>query len=78
VPGRRGVGQVDGDLGVVDLAGSAGVLALHPDGVGARLEVAGLVDDQHRARVTEVLDQQGAHVVADRVVVPHRPAQQVL
>jgi SRSO17 transposase len=31
VPGRGGVRQVDGDLGVVDLAGGAGVLALHPD-----------------------------------------------
>jgi hypothetical protein len=78
VPGRRGVGQVDGDLGVVDLAGGAGVLALHPDGPAALLEVAGLIDDQHRTRVTQVLDQQGAHVVAHRVVVPHRPAQEVL
>jgi hypothetical protein len=70
--------QIDGDLGVVDLAGGAGVLATHPDGVAALLEVAGLIDDQHRARVAEVLDYQGAHVVADGAVVPHRPGQQVL
>jgi hypothetical protein len=72
------VGQVDGDLGVVDLAGGAGVLALYPDGPATLLEVAGLVNHQHRVRVSQVLDQQGAHVVAHGVVVPHRPAQEVL
>jgi hypothetical protein len=45
---------------------------------GALLEVPGLIDHQHRARVAEVLDHQGAHVVADPVVVPDRPGQQVL
>jgi hypothetical protein len=30
VPGIGGVEQVDGDLGVLDVAGGAGVLALHP------------------------------------------------
>jgi hypothetical protein len=44
----------------------------------ALLEVPGLIDHQHRARVAEVLDHQGAHVVADPVVVPDRPGQQVL
>ena len=78
VPGRGGIRQVDGDLGVVDLAGGPGVLALHPDRAGALLEVPGLVDHQHRGRVAEVVDQVVAHVVADRVVVPDRPGQQVL
>jgi hypothetical protein len=48
VAGRGGMGQVDGDLSVVDLAGGAGVLTAHPDRVGAPLEIAGLVDHQHR------------------------------
>jgi hypothetical protein len=74
VPSIAGIGQVDGDLGVVDLAGGAGVLASHPHRVGALLAVAGLVDHQHRARVTQVLQQVLAEVVADPVVVPHRPA----
>jgi hypothetical protein len=65
MPGRGGIRQVDGDLGVVDLAGGAGVLALHSDRAGAFLEVAGLVDHQHRTRVTQVLQQVGADVVAD-------------
>jgi hypothetical protein len=51
VSGRGGVRQVDGDLGVVDLAGGAGVLALHPDRGGALLAVPGLVDHQHRGGV---------------------------
>ena len=48
VPSVGGIGQVDGDLGVVDLAGGAGVLALHPDRAGALLEIPSLVDHQHR------------------------------
>ena len=78
MPGIAGIHQVDGDLGVLDPAGGAGVLALHPHRLAALLEIAGLVDDQHRLGIAEVLDQVGAHVIADPVVVPHRPAQQVL
>jgi len=51
-----GVDQVDGDLGVLDPSGGAGVLALDADGVRALLHVAGLVDDQHRGPFVEVLD----------------------
>jgi hypothetical protein len=49
-----------------------------PDRVGALLEIPRLVDHQHRGGVAEMLDQVGAEVVADPVVVPHRPTQQVL
>jgi hypothetical protein len=76
--GAAGIHHVDGDLGVLDPAGGAGVLALHPNGRRPLLEVPGLVDHQDRLGVAQVLDHQGAHVVADRVVVPHRPGQQVL
>jgi hypothetical protein len=48
-----------------------------PHGRGALLEVPGLVDHQHRPRIAEVLDEVVTHVVADRVVVPHCPAEQV-
>ena len=51
VPRAAGVDEVDGDLGVLDPPGRAGVLALDPDGVGALLHVAGLVDHQHRLLV---------------------------
>jgi hypothetical protein len=51
---------------------------LHPDRAGALFEVPSLVDHQHRSRVTEVIDQVVAHVVANSVVVPDRPGQQVL
>jgi hypothetical protein len=56
----------------------AGVLALHAYGLGALLEIPGLVDDQHRLGVAKALDQIGAEVIADAVVVPHRPAEQML
>jgi hypothetical protein len=49
-----------------------------PTGLGALLEIPGLVDDQHRLGVAKALDQIGAEVIADPVLVPHRPAQQML
>jgi hypothetical protein len=55
MPSVSCVGQVDGDLGVVDLAGGAGVLALHPHRAGALLEIARLIHHQHRGGVTKVL-----------------------
>lgn len=73
-----GVDRVDGDLGVLDPARSAGVLALHAHGRGALLQVAGLVDHEHGVGVVQVLDHVGAYVVADRVGVPLRTVQQVL
>jgi len=78
VPRLAGVHQVDGDLGVLDAARGAGVLALDPNRGGALLEVAGLVHHQHRVILAQVLDHIVADVVADRVVVPHRPGEQVL
>jgi hypothetical protein len=72
------VDQVDGDLGVFDPAGGAGVLALDADRAGALLHVAGLVDDQHRPVVVQVLHHVAAHVVTDGVGIPLGPAQQVL
>jgi hypothetical protein len=78
VPGIAGIQKVDGNLGVLDPSGGAGVLALHPNGSAALLEVPGLVDDQHRLGVAQVLDHVSAEVIADPVVVPDRPTQQVL
>jgi hypothetical protein len=59
MPSLSCVGQVDGDRGVVDLVGGAGVLTVHPDRVAALLEVAGLVDHQHRGGVSQVQVGQG-------------------
>jgi hypothetical protein len=55
VPAPTGVDQVDGNLGILDPAGGAGVLALDADRVAAVLHVAGLVDDQHRPLIVQVL-----------------------
>jgi hypothetical protein len=73
-----GVAQIHRDLGVFDATGGAGVLALHPDGVSALLQITGLVDDEHRLGRTEVLHNVAAQVLTHSVVVPHSPAQQVL
>src|SRR6266700_7642974 len=50
----------------------------HPNGCGALLEIAGLVHHQHRPRIAQVVDDVVADVIAYLVVVPHRPAKQVL
>jgi hypothetical protein len=52
VPGRGSVAEVNGDLGVLDPPGGAGVLPLHAGRGRAFLKVARLISDQHRARVT--------------------------
>jgi hypothetical protein len=77
-PAIGGVEEVDGDLGILDAARGAGVLALHPHRLDALLEIPGLVDDQHRLGVAQVLDQVVAEVIADPVVVPHGSGEQVL
>jgi hypothetical protein len=53
-------------------------LALHPGRLAALLEEPGLVDHQHPARVTQVLDHVAAHVVAQGVGVPAGGGQQPL
>jgi len=53
-------------------------LALHPDGGSAFLDVAGLVNDEDRARVTESVDDVIAQIVAHLVGVPPGASQQML
>jgi hypothetical protein len=78
VASAAGIHQVDRDLGVLDAPGGAGVLALDPNRRRPLLEVPGLVHHQDRLGVAEVLHEVVAHVIAHRVVVPHRPGEQVL
>ena len=78
VPAGAGVGQVDRDLGVLDPPGGAGVLALHPDGVHALLEVAGLVDHQHRRRRRRARRRRSRAGRHARRRCPSSPGQQVL
>jgi len=46
--------------------------------LGALLEVSGLIDHQHRARISQVLDDTGTQIIAHAVRVPLRPRQQML
>src|SRR4029078_10574067 len=78
VPAGRGVGQVDRHLGVLDPAGGAGVLALHPDRRGAFLHGAGFVDPQDRAGIAERVDDVVTQIIADLLGVPAGAGQQVL
>jgi hypothetical protein len=65
-------------LGVLDPSGGAAVLALDGDRSGALLEEAGLVHDQNRVGVTQVLDDQSLQVVAHGLGIPDDLAQQPL
>jgi hypothetical protein len=78
VPGSGGIDQVDRDLSVLDAARGAGVLALHPHRLDALLEVPSLIHHQHRPGIAQMLDHIVAQVIADRVLIPHRPSEQVL
>jgi hypothetical protein len=78
VPGRRGVGQVHRDLGVLHPSGGPGVLTLHTHGLVAALEVAGLVDHEHGVLVAQVIGHVTAQVVPHPVGIPDRPGQQML
>jgi hypothetical protein len=78
VPAGTGVDQVDRNLGVLDPACGAGVLALHPDRVHTLLEVSGLVDHEHPVGVAERADDVVAQVIAHSVGVLTRAGKQVL
>ena len=51
---------------------------MHPSGLAALLQEAGLVHHQDPAWVAELLDDVAAHVVAERVWVPSGGGQQPL
>lgn len=72
------MGENHRDLGVLDAPCGPGVLALHPDAVLPLLQVAGVVDDEHRLRVGERVAHVAAHVVAHRVSAQVDWLQQVL
>ena len=78
VTARGGVSAEHPDLGVLDPAGGAGVLALHPDTTVTLLQITGVIDDQHSGRVTHRVDHVPAHVIAHLVGVPDRLTQQSL
>jgi hypothetical protein len=78
VPAGGGIDEVDPDLRVLDPARGPGVLALHPYRVDALLQIAGVIDHQHRAQVTEMIHHVCPQAGTHRVGVPHRPSQQVL
>lgn len=77
-PRSARVGEVDGDLAQADTAQRVGVLPRRPDRVGRGLLIPGLVDHQHRLLVGEMPHREGGQTCPYRLVVPHRPRQEVL
>lgn len=79
-PGQRalGVDAGHGDLAVGNLAHGAGVLAGHADAVGALLDKAGVIEDQHAIARGVEGSQAGHAVPVDRLVVPAHRGEQAL
>jgi hypothetical protein len=46
--------------------------------LGASLQITGVVEDQYRARVAQLIEDVLSHVIAHRVGIPHRLAEQPL
>lgn len=69
---------MDSDLRVLDSARGARVLALDADRAGAHLQIAGLVDPQHRLVVARVVRHVATYIVADGIGIPVGSPQQVL
>ncbi len=65
-------------MAVDGIACRAGVLAGHAARLRALRQEAGLVDDQHAIRITEVVDHIIAQIVAHPVSVPGRSVQEAL
>ena len=78
MPVAAGIGQEHPHLAVLDPPGRTRVLALDPSRLGALLEEPGLVHDQHRARIAEVLHNIAAQVIPDPVWVPAGVIEQPL
>jgi hypothetical protein len=78
VPEWRGVGRVHRDDRVLDPPGRAGVLPPDPGPGRARalLQIPGLIEDQHPA-AAQVTGDEGAHVIAHGVLVPHSAGQKM-
>ncbi len=73
MPERGGIGKVHGDLTVRDASGGAGGLALHTHRVHPLLQVAGLIHDQYRVLVAQLLDDEAAEGITYRIGISHGP-----
>jgi hypothetical protein len=75
---QGGIGQEHRHLAVLDAPRGAGVLALHTDRAAARLQISGVVQNQHRVAIAQRVDHVLPHVVAHFVGLSDRLTQQSL
>ncbi len=73
-----GVGQKDANLAIGDFACRSGVLGGYPNGLGAFLDKAGLIDHQHCFWVGQVRQDILLQVVTYPVGIPMRCVEQTL
>lgn len=59
-------------------AGGPAVLSLHADRLGAFLQEARLIDDQHAILLPKMLDHRVSEVVPYRILIPVRTIEQAL
>jgi hypothetical protein len=65
-------------VAIFHAAGGPALLARHARRLLAFFDDARLIDDQHGLRVTQMLDDIGAQLVAEGIRIPDRPSQQML
>jgi hypothetical protein len=75
---RRGIGEKDTDLAVLDTSSRSAILALDTSGMDAFFEKASLVDDTNGIRLSKIVGEIGQKKVAQRVRVPVGATEQVL
>jgi hypothetical protein len=78
MPVPTGIAQKDADLAILDASRRPGVLACDTNRFGPLLQKPGLVNDQDRVRIAQVLHHIGAQIIAHRLRIPARRAQQPL
>lgn len=69
-------GEEHTDLAVLGVSGGSGVLPLHAGRTDTLLQESGVIDDQNRIPVAEVLDDVVPHIIEDLIGVPLDPVQQ--
>src|SRR5215208_6698348 len=75
---RRGVGQKDADLAVLNPPGGTTILACHASGMATFLEKASLINHSHSISIGQIVGHIAAQFVAQQIGIPVRAPKQVL
>jgi hypothetical protein len=78
MPRGTDVREKDADLAVGDRPCRATILGLHPNGFVPFLEESGRIENQHGLVISQVFQDVGPRIIADRIGIPLCRRQQAL